>query len=116
MTLDFQFSNPAWLWLLLPALAVTLWFSLRSDVSLHPARKWTALILRLLIVFALVFAIAGLQWKKSVEGMNVLFLLDRSDSIPSGQQEVAREAVVKAAGTRKSKDKIGLLFLILILL
>ena len=109
MTLDFQFSNPAWLWLLLPALAVTLWFSLRSDVSLHPARKWTALILRLLIVFALVFAIAGLQWKKSVEGMNVLFLLDRSDSIPSGQQEVAREAVVKAAGTRKSKDKIGVI-------
>ena len=39
----------------------------------------------------LVLALAGLQWLRSREGMNVFFLLDRSDSIPSRQQEAAQD-------------------------
>ncbi|HKS35839.1 MAG TPA: VWA domain-containing protein, partial [Verrucomicrobiae bacterium] len=65
--------------------------------------------LRLLIVLLLVLAIAGLQWKRPQEGMNVFFLLDRSDSVPSQQQESAREYVTKVSAGKKKEDNVGVL-------
>src|SRR6059036_1847052 len=63
----------------------------------------------MVIVLALILAIAGLQWKRPQEGMNVFFLLDRSDSIPPEQQEAARLYVSKAAALKKPIDKAGVL-------
>src|SRR5204862_2974736 len=57
----------------------------------------------------IVFAIAGLQWLLPVEGMNVFFVLDRSDSVPSPQQETARAYVNRAAKQMKSVDKAGVI-------
>src|SRR5205814_7933876 len=105
--MNFQFTNPAWLLLLLVAAPWTVWLALKSDVQISAWRRWTALSLRMVIVLALVLAIAGLQWKRPQEGMNVYFLLDRSDSIPSEQQEAARQYVVKAAAEKKPVDKAG---------
>ena len=107
--MNFQFTNPAWLLLLLVAAPWTVWLALRSDVQISAWRRWTALGLRTVIVLALVLAIAGLQWKRPQEGMNVYFLLDRSDSIPPEQQEAARQYVVKAAAEKKPVDKAGVL-------
>src|SRR5437764_14914585 len=107
--MNFQFTNPAWLLLLLVAAPWTVWLALRSDVQISAWRRWTAFSLRMVIVLALVLAIAGLQWKRPQEGMNVYFLLDRSDSIPSEQQEAARQYVVKAAAEKKPVDKAGVL-------
>jgi uncharacterized membrane protein len=105
----FQFTHPFYLLALVPALGWVFWFAWKSDVQIIAWRRWTALILRLFVLLALVFAIAGFQWLLPVEGMNVFFLLDRSDSIPSAQQEAAREYVSKTAKQMQKVDKTGVI-------
>ncbi len=107
--MNFQLTHPYYLLLLAPALAWVAWFAWRSDVQVSPWRRWIALGIRVLVVLALVLAIAGLQWLLPIEGMNVYFLLDRSDSIPSPQQEAARDYVNRASKQMKHEDKAGVI-------
>lgn len=107
--MNLQFTHPWWLALLPLAAGWVVWLTLKSDVQVSPWRRWTALGIRLLVVVALGLALAGLQWLRPIEGMNVFFVLDRSDSIPSVQQEAAREYVNQAFAYRKSIDKAGVL-------
>ncbi len=107
--MNFQFTNPQFLWLLPPALAWVIWLAWKSDVQIGQWRRAAALILRTVIVVAVVLAIAGLQWKRPLEGMNVFFLLDRSDSVPSPQQETARKFVNQVATAKKKTDQAGVL-------
>jgi uncharacterized membrane protein len=107
--MTFQFTHPSYLLLLVPALAWVLWFAWKTDVQLSAWRRWTALVIRTIVLLALVLAIAGLQWLLPVEGMNVFFVLDRSDSIPSPQQEAARDYVNRAARQMKHVDKAGVI-------
>ena len=102
-----QFTEPYLLLLLLPALCWVFWFAWKSDVQLTPWRRWTALSIRTLVVLAIGLAIAGLQLLHKIEGMNVFFVLDRSDSVPSSQQEAAREYVNTIAKQKKAVDKAG---------
>src|SRR5207302_7986773 len=44
-----------------------------------------------------------------IQGMNVFFVLDRSDSIPSAQQEAARDYVNKAAKQMQKVDQAGVI-------
>src|SRR3990172_6180978 len=99
-----QFTHPLYLLLLAPALAWVIWLSFKSYAQLSPWRKWTALTIRTLVLLAIVLAVAGLQWLRPVEGMNVYFLLDRSDSIPSSQQEAAKALVNTLSERKKSVD------------
>jgi uncharacterized membrane protein len=105
----FQFTHPQWLLLLPLAWAWVLWLAWKTDVQIGPWRRWTALGLRLVVTLLVVLAVAGLQWKKPMEGVNVFFLLDRSDSVPSPQQEAARRLVNKFADEKRKEDKTGLL-------
>jgi uncharacterized membrane protein len=107
--MNFQFTHPYYLLLLAPALAWVIWFAWKSDVQVSPWRRWTALVIRIVVLAALVFAIAGLQWLRPVEGMNVFFALDRSDSVPSTQQEAAREYVNRISKEKKKEDKAGVI-------
>jgi uncharacterized membrane protein len=107
--MTFQFSHPYFLLLLAPALAWVIWFAWKSDVQVSAWRRWAAVLIRVIVVLCLVFAVAGLQWRLPVEGMNVFFLLDRSESIPSPQQEAARDYVNKAAKLMKPVDKAGVI-------
>jgi len=107
--LKFQFTHPEWLLLLPLAWAWVIWLAIKSDVQIGVWRRWTALSIRLVVTLLLVLAIAGIQWMKPQEGVNVFFLLDRSDSIPSPQQEAARKLVNKFADTKTKDDKAGLL-------
>jgi uncharacterized membrane protein len=96
--------------LLLPVAAGwVLWLAWRSDVHTAAWRRWFSTALRLVMVCLLILAVAGLQWLKPQEGMNVFFLLDRSDSVPSSQQEAAREFVGRLALSKKKEDKVGIL-------
>jgi uncharacterized membrane protein len=107
--MNIQFTHPFYLLLLAPALAWVFWFAWKSDVQVSQWRRWVAVALRVLVLTALVFSIAGLQMLRPIEGMNVFFLLDRSDSIPSPQQEAAREYVNKIAKQKKPIDKAGVI-------
>jgi uncharacterized membrane protein len=107
--MNIQFTNPWWLLLLPMSLAWVIWLTWKSDVQVSPWRRWTAFFLRTVIVTLLVLAVAGLQWLRPLEGMNVFFVLDRSDSIPSAQQESARDYVTKAVARKEAPDKAGVL-------
>jgi uncharacterized membrane protein len=107
--MNFQFTHAYYLLALAPALAWVIWFAWKTDVQVAAWRRWTSLFIRILVVVALGLAIAGLQWLLPVEGMNVFFVLDRSDSIPSPQQEAARDYVNKAARQMKKVDKAGVI-------
>jgi uncharacterized membrane protein len=106
---NIQFTHPWYLLLLPPALAWVVWLAWKSDVQISKWRRWLAFSLRAIIVTALVLALAGLQWLRAMQGMNVFFLLDRSDSIPSPQQDASRAYVTKAAASKKSVDKAGMI-------
>src|SRR6266851_2858508 len=107
--MNFQFTHPYYLLILPPALAWVFWLVWTSDVQVGKWRRWLAAVLRTVVLLALGLALAGLQWRRPLEGMNVFFLLDRSDSIPSAQQEAARRYVNKAAADKKKGDRAGLL-------
>ncbi len=107
--MKFQLTHVGWLALAPVAVAWTLWFAWKSYVQTGPWRRWSSLILRLVIVLALVLGIAGLQWLRPLEGMNVFFLLDRSDSVPSPQQETARAYVNQSASLKKGVDQVGVI-------
>ena len=107
--MKFQFTHPFWLCLLPLAWGWVIWLAWKSDVQISHWRRWTALVVRLVVALLLVLAIAGLQWLRPLEGVNVFFLLDRSDSIPSAQQEAARRYVNRAAAEKKKEDRAGVL-------
>jgi uncharacterized membrane protein len=107
--MNFQFSNPLWLLALIPAVPWVVWLSWKSDVRIEAWRHWSAMALRLLIVLALCFAMAGLQLKKPLEGLNVFFMLDRSQSVPSPQQDSGRAYINEAAKDKKQNDLAGVL-------
>ncbi|HUD47784.1 MAG TPA: glutamine amidotransferase [Candidatus Baltobacteraceae bacterium] len=107
--MTFQFSNPVWLLALIVAVPWVVWLSWKSDVQIQAWRRWTAMVLRLLVVVALCLGMAGLQRKKPLEGMTVFFMLDRSQSVPSPQQETARAYVNQAARDKKPNDLAGVL-------
>lgn len=104
-----QFTHPLYLLLALPALAWVFWLGWRTEAQLSRWRKWLALAIRVVVTLLIVFAVAGLQWRLPIEGMNVFFVLDRSDSIPSPQQDGARTLVNRMAAQRKKDDKSGVI-------
>ena len=104
-----RFTHPTWLLLLVVAVPWVGWLTWKSDVQVSSWRRWTALVLRMVIVLAVIFAIAGLQLLRPLEGMNVFYLLDRSDSVPSSQQEAALRSVNQSAAEKKPIDKAGII-------
>ena len=108
-SVPFQFSHPEWLMLLPVAAVWTLGWARRSDSSLAPRRLRWALALRLVGLLILVLAVAGLQWRRPDFGMNLFFLLDRSDSVPGPVQEQARALANRWAREKPETDKGGFL-------
>jgi uncharacterized membrane protein len=107
--MNLQLTHPLYLLALPVALAWVLWLFWKSDVQIGAARRWIALVLRTIIVAAIVLALAGLQWKQPLEGVNVIFALDRSDSVPSAQQEAAFRYALNVAAEKKKEDRAGFL-------
>jgi Ca-activated chloride channel family protein len=107
--MSFQFTHPYYLLILPFALGWTIWLAWKSDVQISRWRRWASFLVRAFIVTALLTALAGLQWLRPLEGMNVFFMLDRSDSIPSPQQDMARVYVNKASTQKKSVDQGGVI-------
>jgi secreted protein with Ig-like and vWFA domain len=105
--MNFHFTNPLWLIALAPALAWVVWLAAKSDVQTAAWRRWLSGALRVLVLLAVIGALAGLQWHRPIEGMNIFFLLDRSDSIPSAQQDAAKDQVNKYVKAKEAVDKAG---------
>lgn len=104
-----QFTHPIWLLLLPLAIGWVIWLFIKSDVHLSKWRRWAAFAVRVIVVLMLCFAIAGFQFMKPIEGMNVFYAIDRSDSVPSSQQEAARDYVNQSFKYARKGDKAGVL-------
>jgi Ca-activated chloride channel homolog len=106
---NFQFSHPHWLWLLLPAWAWIVWLTRTSDVQLGLRRRWFACGARLISVTAMLLALAGIQWQRPIEGLNVFFALDRSASVPTAQQDQILRWVNDVVRDKPLTDRAGAL-------
>jgi len=89
------------------ALAWILWWTWGSQVQISPRRRWIVCGIRIVIVAAMVFAVAGFKWLTPVERMNVFFLLDRSDSVPGQQQDAALEWINRITREKPTDDRAG---------
>jgi uncharacterized membrane protein len=86
-------SQPWWLLLLL-LIPLVFYFSYRSLAGLGPVRRWVALVLCSAIIALIACALAELRVKHQNEHVTVLFVVDRSLSVP---EELAADP--------KAKDK-----------
>jgi uncharacterized membrane protein len=76
-----EVMQPAWLLLLL-LIPVLVYFSYRSLAGLGPVRRWVALGLRCALILLLSLALAEIRLRHPNENVTVLFLVDRSLSVP----------------------------------
>lgn len=100
MRITFVYPIYLWLLFLLPLAAAVAFLA-------HPhggdRRRWTSLILRLLLIAAIIFSLAGIQIRSRSELLTTVFVLDASDSIPP--DEVARgENLIRAAIDNKPES------------
>ncbi len=108
MPFGLSFTNPLAL-LLLPPLA--LYFVLlarRSMADLSRGRRNLAVSLRLLVLSALIFALAGLQLVRFNRDVATMFVLDYSDSIPPATKDAALEYIRKAVEKKRDNDRAGI--------
>ena len=101
-----QFDRPAWLALVL-LLPLFWWWGRRSLSVLGRSRSVVAFAVRSLVWLLLVAAVAELQWVRTDDRMSVIFLLDRSQSVPEPQRAAMIDFVNAAASKRHDDDTVG---------
>jgi len=104
--MSFGFDHPQNLWyglLLLPAVAM-LWTSRRA---LLPQQLLTATVLRTGAILCFILAIAGLTRYEESKALAVVYLLDRSASIPDESAEKATAIIKEGLKSQKRKDLAG---------
>lgn len=99
---QFHFASPGFL-VLLATLPLLVMLSLKSLSGLGPIRKWIAIVARCAVVALLIFALAGLETVRENDDLTVMFVLDRSNSIPNASQDESFE-FTRAAGTKMRRD------------
>jgi Mg-chelatase subunit ChlD len=121
LLLSLEPAQPWWLLLLL-VVPLVFWFSFRSLAGLGPVRRWVALGLRCLLITLVGLALAELRINHQNDTVTVLFLVDRSLSIPQEPssadptidlrwqriKKFINEAVEKR-GSGRERDKAGLI-------
>jgi secreted protein with Ig-like and vWFA domain len=123
--LNIRFDHPEYLWLLLLAGPIV-WLGLRSLAALEPARRWTAIGLRLAVLTVLVLMLAGLQAVQKHSDLTVIAVVDQSESVrrfakppqpkpgdaqPDSAQDYqqwARSYLKQTSSGRRGGDRLGL--------
>lgn len=101
------FISPIYLWLLL--VLVPLWaLALFTPRRLPRWRRWGSLALRTLGVIALALALAGAQLVQPVDTLDVVFLLDSSDSVALSQRARAEAYVQQALQELPADARAGI--------
>ncbi|HUH16630.1 MAG TPA: VWA domain-containing protein [Methylomirabilota bacterium] len=87
MTIPFGFSDPVWLWLALPAVAIVIIGWMGASRTLPARRRVASLVIRLLLVACLVLSVAGIRLALPADRLSVVFLLDASASMLDATRE-----------------------------
>lgn len=101
MTYSLVFDRPQYL-VLLAIIPLLAWIGRRSLSVLGPRRR-LAILLRSLVAAAFIFALADVQFRKTGDGLTVVYLLDQSLSIPAPQRE-AMLGYVRASTDKYRKE------------
>ncbi len=102
-----QFETPGYL-ALLAVLPLVLAMAWRSLSGLGPIRATLAVIARVLVIACIVLALAGLHGVRRSDRLSVLFVVDRSRSIPPAAADEAFKFIEMAAKElRPDKDQLG---------
>jgi uncharacterized membrane protein/Mg-chelatase subunit ChlD len=99
-----SFDRPYYLLLLLIAPAIWI-LSYQSLTGLGRVRRFLALLLRTVVLTAIVVALAEIQWVKTSDRTSVIYLLDQSESIPSGLRQQMVQYVAKDVATNINEAK-----------
>jgi uncharacterized membrane protein len=81
------FTDPIWLWLLLPAVALVLGGWWAASRTLPAARRIASLVIRLALVACIVGSLAGARLALSSDRLSVVFLVDASASMLDASRE-----------------------------
>ena len=105
------FDSP-WYLLLLLLLPWVVWVSYHSLAGLGKWRRWWAIGLRSAVLLLLIFSLADMQFRKKSDSMTVLYLLDRSMSIPEANRRVMLEYVNESVAKHvegDQNDRVGVI-------
>ncbi len=97
-----SFTEPLWLLLLVPALALTIGLHLAARRRMGAGRRRAALVVRSLLLSFLVLAIAGFQLVLPVDRLATVFVVDLSDSVGNAGRS---EALAFLRETLKEKPQ-----------
>jgi len=104
-----RFESPAYL-VLLALIPVVIVLAIRSMSGLEPSRRILAIVLRSAVIAAIVLALAGAQRSKESDAQTVVFLVDRSASVPRDAQQAAFDYVKQSvSGLRPTKDRVAVI-------
>ena len=92
-------------WLFALPMAAAIWWTGRGQG--RPANRWAAR-LRAGAVAALILALAGPAWQAAGRSVDVVFLVDGSDSLSGAAREQARDWIREALGARREGDRAAL--------
>lgn len=103
-----QFDRPVWL-LLVPALgAATWWIGRKSLSGLVGGTRWTAFIVRLLVITLLAGSLAEPQLRRVSRDVAVTVVLDASRSVPIDEQRAVDVYVAEARRVSAERgDRLG---------
>jgi Mg-chelatase subunit ChlD/uncharacterized membrane protein len=101
------FSQPAALLLFLPAILFSVWVWRHGYVNLSQSRRVGALALRVLLLAALIFALAGLTVRVPQSREAVVFVVDLSAS-NANNRSAAQAFINKAVQSRPQDDVAGI--------
>ncbi|NCG17668.1 MAG: VWA domain-containing protein [Rhodobacterales bacterium] len=101
------FERPEFLWLLLLwlPLAALGWFSKRK---INPRRRALAMGLRTALLLTIVLALSELTWKRPVDDLAVVFVMDRSASVSPSAIQNADNFVTEALKSQGDNDLAGM--------
>jgi hypothetical protein len=105
-------ANDPWWLLVLLLIPITVWWSFHSLAGLGTVRRWVALGLRSGLLLFLGLALADVYLQHSNETVTVLFLWDRSLSMPEEEVELQLKLIndsVKQRGQKHQRDQVGLI-------
>jgi Ca-activated chloride channel homolog len=78
--MSIRFDQPQLLYLLLLTIPVA-WLGWRSLAALEPARRWTAIVMRLAVLVLVVLILAGIQSVRRHDDLTVVALLEQSQTV-----------------------------------
>jgi Ca-activated chloride channel family protein len=102
----FYFGQPWWL-LSSIILVPIIWLARKNLNSLGTVRRWSAIVLRCIVVLILVALLARPTLTQKSRRLTVIVVLDRSQSIPEELQEASLKYLSEALGEKIAPDQLA---------